>query len=53
MPSYTVPEAAFYLRLPVSTLRAWIGRQTAFEKVGVASSQLTNGHTIQNLVYDA
>jgi uncharacterized protein (DUF433 family) len=31
MPSYSVPEAAFYLRLPVSTLRAWIGRQTGFE----------------------
>lgn len=31
MPSYSVPEAAFYLRLPVSTLRAWLGRQTGFE----------------------
>jgi len=31
MASYSVPEAAFYLRLPVSTLRAWIGRQTGFE----------------------
>ena len=27
LPSYSVPEAALYLRLPESTLRAWIGRQ--------------------------
>ena len=27
----SVPEAALYLRLPESTLRAWIGRQSNFE----------------------
>ena len=31
MPSYSVAEAALYLRLPSSTLRAWIGRQSGFE----------------------
>ena len=31
MPSYSVTEAALYLRLPSSTLRAWIGRQSGFE----------------------
>ena len=31
MPSYGVVEAALYLRLPSSTLRAWIGRQSGFE----------------------
>ena len=31
LPSYSVPEAALYLRLPKSTLRAWIGRQINFE----------------------
>ena len=30
-PCYSVSEAAFYLRLPVSTLRAWVGRQRGFE----------------------
>ncbi len=31
LPSYSVPEAALYLRLPKSTLRAWIGRQINFK----------------------
>lgn len=31
LPSYSVPEAALYLRLPESTLRAWIGRQNNFK----------------------
>ena len=33
LPSYSVREAALYLRLPVSTLRAWIGRQKNFESL--------------------
>lgn len=31
LPSYSVPEAALYLRLPKSTLRAWVARQNNFE----------------------
>ena len=38
-PSYSVTEAAFYLRLPVSTLRAWIGRQRNFEPL-IAPAQV-------------
>lgn len=33
LPFYRVPEAASYLRLPVSTLRAWTGRQKNFESL--------------------
>lgn len=33
LPSYSVREAASYLRLPVATLRAWIGGQKNFESL--------------------
>ena len=33
LPSYGVREAALYLRLPASTLRAWTGRQKNFESL--------------------
>jgi hypothetical protein len=42
MPSYSVPEAAFYLRLPVSTLRAWLGRQTGFVGANLAFALCSN-----------
>lgn len=50
MPSYTVPEVAFYLRLPVSTLRAWLGRQIGFEPLIYPASEKPLSLSYINLI---
>ena len=50
LPSYNVPEAASYLRLPVSTLRAWIGRQMNFESLIVPAQAKPLALSFINLV---
>lgn len=50
MPSYSVPEAAFYLRLPVSTLRAWIGRQRDFAPLIIPAQERPLSLSFINLI---
>ena len=50
LPSYSVREAALYLRLPVSTLRAWIGRQKNFEPLIVPAQTKPPALSFINLV---
>ena len=50
LPSYSVPEAALYLRLPRSTLRAWIGRQTNFEPLIIPAQEKPLALSFINLV---
>ena len=50
LPSYSVREAALYLRLPVSTLRAWIGRQRNFESLIVPAQTKPLALSFINLV---
>lgn len=39
LPAYNVLEAAYYLRLPRSTVRSWIGKQKGFEPLIVPAQQ--------------
>ena len=50
LPSYSVPEAALYLRLPQSTLRAWIGRQINFEPLITPAQEKPLALSFINLV---
>src|SRR5574341_1139838 len=50
MPCYSVSEAAFYLRLPVSTLRAWVGRRHGFEPLIVIAQDKPPSLSFVNLV---
>lgn len=50
MPSYSVPEAAFYLRLPVSTLRAWIGRRRDFAPLIIPAQERPLSLSFINLI---
>lgn len=50
MPCYSVSEAAFYLRLPVSTLRAWVGRQRGFEPLITLAQDKPPSLSFVNLV---
>ncbi len=50
MPSYSVLETAFYLRLPVSTLRAWLGRQAGFEPLIYPASEKPLAVSYINLI---
>jgi len=49
-PCYSVSEAAFYLRLPVSTLRAWVGRQRGFEPLIAIAQDKPPSLSFVNLV---
>lgn len=50
LPSYSVPEAALYLRLPKSTLRAWIGRQINFKPLIVPAQEKPLALSFINLI---
>ena len=50
MPSYSVPEAAYYLRIPVSTLRAWIGRRHDFAPLIVPAQEYPLSLSFINLI---
>ena len=50
LPSYGVRESALYLRLPVSTLRAWTGRQKNFESLIVPAQTKPLALSFINLV---
>jgi len=50
MPSYSVPEAAYYLRIPVSTLRAWIGRRHDFAPLIVPAQEQPLSLSFINLI---
>ena len=50
MPCYSVSESAFYLRLPVSTLRAWVGRQRGFEPLIALAQDKPPSLSFVNLV---
>lgn len=50
LPSYSVREATLYLRLPVSTLRAWVGRQKNFESLIVPAQTKPLALSFINLV---
>ena len=50
LPSYSVPEAALYLRLPKSTLRAWVARQSNFEPLIAPAQEKPLALSFINLV---
>lgn len=50
MPSYSVLEAASYLRIPVSTLRAWIGRQRDFAPLIIPAQERPLSLSFINLI---
>ncbi len=50
LPSYSVAEAALYLRLPESTLRKWIGGQSNFEPLIIPAHQKPLTLSFINLV---
>ncbi len=50
IPCYSVSEAAFYLRLPVSTLRAWVGKQRGFEPLIALAQDKPPSLSFVNLV---
>lgn len=50
LPSYNVREAALYLRLPESTLRAWVGKQNNFEPLIVPAQEKPLALSFINLV---
>ena len=50
LPSYSVSEAALYLRLPESTLRAWIERRSNFEPLIAPAQEKPLALSFINLV---